>query len=252
MIKLLIFCIFITTLNSNVILSNNILLNNEEKQWIKTHNVKIGVEQWTPILFSHNGSDIDGICGDFTKLIIERTGLKTTIVSDEWIKLIKGMKNKTIDLLPDVFRTIQREKFGIFSDGYFKIKDGIYLKDTNKDIHSLQDLEDKTLAIQQGNGNIDKISKMFPKIKIVLTRDLDDSINRLLNNEVTAFYAGQIYVQTKIKNELIKGIKSVSIKSFKAPQIHFFSKIDEPLLANIIQKGLKSITYQERSNIFDK
>ncbi|RLA79241.1 MAG: hypothetical protein DRG78_13330 [Epsilonproteobacteria bacterium] len=246
MIRLLIFCMFITTLNAKVI------LNNEEKQWIETHNVKIGVEQWTPILFSNNGYDIDGICGDFTKLIIKRTGLKVTIVADEWDTLLTDFKNKKLDILPDVFSTEKRKEFGIFSDGYVKIKDAIYVQDKNTNISSLGDLEGKTLAMQQGNGNIDKIKKRFPKIKIVLTKNLDDSINSVLNGKVEGFYAGQIAVETKIKDELINGLKAISIKAFKAPSLHFFSKINEPLLASIIQKGLKSITYQERNTILNK
>ena len=70
-------------------------LTKEEQLWIKTHNIKIGVEQWEPILFSNNGSDIDGICGDFTKLIIKRTGLKITIVNDEWNSLLINFCEKT-------------------------------------------------------------------------------------------------------------------------------------------------------------
>ncbi len=241
----------------NILLVSNLLsydfnLTQEERDYVKNNTVKIGVEQWAPFLFSNNGSDIDGICGDFTKLIIKRTGLKTTIVIDEWVELLKGIENKTIDFLPDVFRTPKREKYGLFSDGFFKIKDAIHLKDTNTDIHSLKDLEGKILAMQKGNGNVDKIQNKFPKIKIIFTADLDDSINRVLNGEVDAFYAGQIAVETKVNNELIKGLKSISIKAFNAPAIHFFSSLDKPLLASILQKGLQSITYQERNNIFNK
>ncbi len=227
-------------------------LTSKEQQWIKTHSVKIGVEQWAPILFSNNGTDIDGICGDYTKLIIKRTGLKVNIVSDSWDKLLSDFKDKKLDILPDVYSTEKRKKFGIFSDGYVKIKDAIYVQDNNTDINSLKDLENKTLAMQRGNGNIDKIKNRFPKIKIVLTDNLDDSINRVLSGELTAFYAGQIAVVNKMKDELINGLKAISVKSFTAPSLHFFSKIDEPLLASIIQKGLKSITYQERNSIIHK
>ncbi|MCK5294023.1 MAG: transporter substrate-binding domain-containing protein, partial [Arcobacteraceae bacterium] len=237
---------------SELSFQNTIYLTQEEKEYIKNNTVKIGVEQWVPILFSNDGSDIDGICGDFTKLIIRSTGLKTTIVTDEWVELLKGIENKTIDLLPDVFRTPKREEYGLFSEGFLKIKDAIYFKDTNNDIYSLKDLEGKVLAMQEGNGNIDKIRNKFPTINIIFTKDLEDSINRVLNGEANAFYAGQIAVETKINNELIKGLKSTSIKTFKAPDIHFFSKLDEPLLASILQKGLQSITYKQRNDIFNK
>jgi len=77
----------IISLKNKWLASNNnkpiLNLTIEEKYWIKTHNVKIGVEQWEPIDAKNNGSDIDGICGDFTKLIIQKTGLKIKVINDK-------------------------------------------------------------------------------------------------------------------------------------------------------------------------
>ena len=229
-----------------------LVLTQAEKEWIETHVVKVGVEQWTPVVFSNNGKDIDGIGGDFTKKIIEKTGLKVEIVNEKWDKLLKDFEEQKLDLLPTTYYTEKRAKFGLYSDGYFKMKDAIYVKETNRKIRSLKDLEGDTLAIPKGYGTIDKLRQHFPKIKLVLTKDLDDSINRVLNGRVTAFYEGQIAAEAKIDDELIKGLKGISVKAFTAPALHFFSNPDEPLLRSIIQKGLKSISYQEKTAIISK
>ena len=233
---------------------NNTLnyLTKEEKKWIDTHTLKVGVEQWKPVVFSNTGKDIDGIGGDFTKLLVENTGLKIEVVNDNWDVLLHDFEDKKLDILPATYYTDARAKFGLYSDGYFKMKDAIYLKETNLDIKSLKDLEGKTLAIPKGYGTIDKLQKEFPKIKLVFTKDLDDSINRVLNGRVTAFYEGHIAAKTKIEDELIKGLVSLSVREFPAPSLHFFSKIDEPILQSIIQKGLKQITYKEKTNIISK
>jgi len=232
--------------------TQKVKLTIKEKDWINSHIVTVGVENWMPVVFSNTGKDIDGICGDFTKKIIERTGLQIKVVNDTWNKLLMDFKDKKIDLLPATYYTDARAKYGLYSDGYFKMKDSIYFKSTTKGIHSLKDLEGKTLAIPKGYGTIDKLKATFPKINLVFTKDLDDSINRVLNGRVTAFYEGQIAAQAKIDSELIKGLSSVSVKAFKAPLIYYFSNIDEPILRSIIQKGLKSITYQEKYMIMSK
>ena len=224
----------------------------EELQWIKTHEVKIGVEQWAPVVFSNNGHDVDGIAGDFIKKIIERTGLKVKIISNNWNTLLTEFEDKKIDILPATYYTKKRAKFGLYSDGYFKMKDSIYFKNTTMGIESLKDLNGRTLAIPKGYGTIEKLQERFPKIKLVFTKDLDDSINRVLNGRVTAFYEGQIAAQAKIEDELIKGLNSISVKAFKAPSLYFFSKIDEPILQSIIQKVLQSISYQEKVSIVSK
>ena len=227
-------------------------LTKEEKEWIKAHTIKIGVEQWMPVVFSNDGNDIDGIGGDFTKEIIKKTGLKIEVVNENWDKLLKDFEDKKLDLLPATYFTEKRAKFGLYSDWYFKMKDAIYLKSSNTQIRSLKDLEGKTLAIPKGYGTIDKLQKEFPKINLVFTKDLDDSINRVLNGRVTAFYEGHIAAKTKIKSELIEGLKSISVKEFESPTLHFFSKIDEPLLHSIIQKALKSLKYQDKQSIINK
>ena len=227
-------------------------LTPEEKRWIEHHVVKIGVEQWTPVIFSNSGKDIDGISGDFTKKIIEKTGLKIEVINANWDTLLKDFKEQKLDLLPATYYTAKRATFGLYSDGYFKMKDAIYVKEENQKIRSLKDLTGDTLAIPKGYGTIDKLRQHFPEIKLVLTKDLDDSINRVLNGRVTAFYEGQIAAEAKLDAELIKGIKPISVKAFSAPNLYFFSRTDEPILHSIIQKGLQSISYQEKNKIISK
>jgi polar amino acid transport system substrate-binding protein len=230
----------------------DIFLTKEEKTWIKNNIVKVGVESWAPIVFSTNGKDIDGISGDFLKLIIQRTGLKMQFISNDWAILLNAFKNKKIDLLPATYYTKERSLFGLYSNEYFKMKDYIYVKKNNTSVKSMNDLSGKKLAIIKGYGTIAKVSKNFPNIEIIETKDLDDSIYRLLNGTVNALFDGEIAIEKKIQDELISGLKSVSQNNFKAASLHFFSKLDDLLLSSIIKKGLKSITFEEKRNIIKK
>jgi len=224
-------------------------LTAKELMWIKSHTISVGVEQWQPVIYTNTGHDIDGICGDFTKKIVESTGLKIDVVTGKWDVLLRDFKDNKIDLLPATYHTNERAKFGLYSDGYFKMKDSLYVKTSNNNINSLEDLNGKTLAIIKGYGTITKLQNKFPKIKLVFTNDLDDSINRVLNGRVDAFFEGEVAANTKIRNELIKGLKSVPVVSFKAPSLHYFSTMKEPILNSIIQKALKHISYQQRTKI---
>ena len=237
--------ILVDKLSSKYLIS----LTQDEKNWINTHIVKVGVEQWSPVVFSNNGEDIDGIAGDYLKNIIEKTGLKVKIINDKWDNLLTDFKNKKIDLLPATYRTDERVKYGLYSTDYFKMKDYIYVKENNNEIKSLQDLNGKKLAIETAYGTIEKIQKKYPDIKLVFTKNLDDSINKVLNGEVDAFYEGQVVVEQKIKSELISGLKGIAQSSFSAPTLHLFSKIDEPILASILQKALDDISFDDKKEL---
>ena len=232
--------------------TSTIKLTQEEKEWIKTHTPNIGVEQFAPVVFSNNGSDIDGIVGDYLKIITEKTGLKFNVTTGDWNILLSDFKNKKIDLLPDAYYSGERTTYGLFSKSYFKVKDYIYLKEENRDIKSLKDLKNKTLAIEKGYATIEKIQAKYPDIKLVLTNNLDESINKVLTGEVDALYQGQVVVERKISDELIVGLKGIPSSSFTSPTLHFFSKLEEPLLQSILQKGLDSITFTKKKEIQEK
>jgi len=234
--------------------TKSITLTTKEKVWIDTHRVSVGVEQWNPVVFSNTGEDIDGIAGDFMKKIIALTGLKIRVVNEQWSRLINDFKDKKIDILPATYFTQERSTFGLYSSAYFKMKDYIYVKEENNKIQSLGDLNKNfgKLAIIKGYGTLPKIIQKYPNIKIVLTKDLDESIQKLLLGSVDALYEGGIAVEKTISDELITGLKGFPEASFKASPLYLFSKIDEPILQSILQKALNNISAQERNKIVSK
>jgi len=246
----------ITFLNANTSLSKQINnfnqslhLTKEEKEWIKTHKVTIGVEQWEPVVFSNTGYDIDGISGDFTKLLVKKTGLKIEIINDKWATLLSEFKKHKIDVLPATFYTKERAKYGLYSKPYFKMKNFLYVRNDSK-IESFQDV--KTLAIVKGYGTIPGIKEKFPHIKIIETKDLLESINMVLDKKVDALYDGQVVVSQTIIKNFITGLKSVSQNVFISNSLHYFINKDKPILLSIIQKTLDSITQDERAKIISK
>ncbi len=234
--------------------SNDIELTAQEKEWLASHTVSVGVEQWNPVIFSNNGSDIDGIAGDFIKKVIKSTGMKTIVINDLWDTILTSFRDGKIDILPATYYTEERSGYGLYSQSYFKMKDFIYVRNDNNTIRSLTDLQgkSKTLAVVKGYGTLPKLIEKYPDIEIVYTKDLDESIHKLIIGEVDALYEGGIAVEKKISEELITGIKGYPESSFKASALHIFSKVDEPILASILNKALKNITPAERKKIISK
>ncbi len=224
----------------------------EEKEWISENIVNIGVEDWSPIVSMGTSLKIDGISGDFIKLIVNRTGLQVKYISENWDIMLEAFKNHQIDILPATYYTDSRSKYGIFSDGYFKVKDYLYVKKNNNTILSMEDLEGKKLVLTSGFGSINKIKKKFPKIEIVISKSLHESINFVLNGKADALFDGQIVVEKKINDEFLLGLKGISQVSFDSPSLHVFSDINKPILASIIHKALNSISIQKKVEISNK
>ena len=228
---------------------NLINLTKEEKKWISSNSVTVGVEEWAPVIFSQGGNAADGITGDILKLIAVRTGLKFEIINDLWDPLLKQFKEKKIDLLPATYYTDERAKYGLFSEPYYKMLDYLYIKEDNKNIKSMEDLNGKKVAIPKGFGTIPKVRKKFPNITIIETVDMADSVQKVLSGQVDALFDGQIAVEYHLQENLIRGLKGIPQKSFKAASLYFFSHIKKPILRDILNKALKSIPTYEVNQI---
>jgi len=229
---------------------NNISFTKDEKEWIKEHkSVKVGVEQWAPVVFLNDSGNIDGIAGDYTKIIMSLSGLKIEIVNDTWNKLLNDFKAKKIDILPATYYTDERAEYGLYTTPYFKMKDYIYVKKDVNNIKALKDLAKKRVAVVKGYGTIPKIQKKYPDIRLIFTDNLDESIKKLLDGDVDALYEGGIAVEQKINDEFITGIKGFPEVSFKTSELYFFSKKDDLILHSILQKSLDSISEEKKKEI---
>ncbi|KAB7883027.1 transporter substrate-binding domain-containing protein [Poseidonibacter ostreae] len=93
---------------------------------------------------------------------------------------------------------------------------------------------------------------MFPTIQIVETKDIQEAIEMVLNGKVDAYYNAQIIVEQYLINNLITGLKSVSQQTFPAIGIHILTNKNKPVLHSVIEKGLKSITKEEKIAIIQK
>lgn len=248
----------ISELKQNWILNLNyskvkIDLTEEEKSWINTNSIKIGIEQAKPyIFFDEKKGKNSGLYFDILQEVIKSTNLEVEYVHKPWSELLEDFKNKKLDLLPATFYNKEREKFGLYSDGYYKVREYIYVSDKNNQVKSLKDLEGRKVAITKGYATIDKIKKKFPKIEIIETSGLDESTSKLLNKEVDALVDYHLVVENYIRDNSIIGLKDIAQNDLDAVSVHYLSNIDKPILKSILQKGLNSISREQMNTILKK
>jgi len=233
--------------------SSAIVLSTEELAWIADHPViSVGIEEWFPFVRLENDGTPGGIAGDFLKLVLDKTGLKIEVISDEWSSLLKDFENGKIDLLPATYYTDERATYGLYSNPYFTAKEFLYIQQGNDTIRSFDDLNGKKLGIVEGYGTIPKIREKFPGIEIVETKNQHASISAVLNGEIDALYESQIVIDDLVRSELMTGLKAIGQTAFKASSLYYFSRIDEPLLQSILTKSLDSISEEERREVINK
>mgnify|MGYP001176962340 CR=1 FL=1 len=239
-------------LNLKISKSND-FLNEEEKNWIENNKITIGIEPAKPYIFFDNiKNKNDGLYNDILQKVIKNTGLEVEYIYSPWSRLLEKFKKQKIDLLPATFFAKDREKFGFFSNEYYKVREYIYVSAENNTIKNFKDLENKKIAITKGYSTIKKIKEMFPKIKIIETNGLDESTSRVINGEVDALVDYHLVVENYIRDNSIVGLKDIAQEDLKSVSVHFFSNIKKPILKSILQKGLDDISREEMNIILQK
>ena len=229
------------------------LFTKEEKNYIKqSPKILIGAGYYAPFYFINEKNELSGLVGEYFKLISKVSGLKFKVVQDIWKNNLEKFKNKKVDILPGIFHTKERAKFGLYSKGYIDIRTSLIVNDTNKDILSFENLEGKKLAVMEKDARIPRIKKLFNNITIVETKDVLDSLYKLKNNEVDAIAELDLVVHYTINEKAITGTKTILQNVIKPLSIHVLSKNDDLLLQSIIQKSLNNISIKEKNKILRK
>lgn len=140
----------------------------------------------------------------------------------------------------------------MFSSGYLDIRTSLIIKDKNVNINSLSDLKGKKLAITKNDARVEKIKKLYKEIIIVEAKDIQDSLHKLLNNEVDAVAELDIIAQYLIKKELLQGLKIVHQNEIKSLSLHLFSQKNDSLLHSILEKTLNSMSNEKKDEIVSK
>ncbi|NQY93201.1 MAG: transporter substrate-binding domain-containing protein, partial [Campylobacteraceae bacterium] len=236
----------------NILFADSSTLTRSEKKWIQNHEVKVGVTDLYPLTYINKDNQMDGFANDILKLIIKKYNIKTKIVVANQGTIFSSFKTNQIDLVSLVNDAKVESSFGLYSSPILQIKKILFVKKEQHNINSFDDLKYKKIAIINVQGSISKIKKRDPSIKIVQTKNMQESVQSLLEGNVDALMASPIIIQTYLEDNLIIGLKAMPLISFEPSNLYFFTNKNKPELHSILQKGLNSISIKEEKELFDK
>ena len=239
-------------LSTNVAASSSVTLTSEEKAYIAAApriTLASGIS-FDPFTVQNEDGTIGGIDADIAKLIHERTGLSIFFKRGKWHEMVRKAEKREYDGLSAAIRNAEREKFYNFSTPYIKLTPLVIVKKGNPlRIFNKENMIGKTVVLQKGNLLFQKIMAGSPgKVNFIYEDSFDGVIRSVVSGKAdftvldeTAFYiAGKLGLSTMIEGAF----------PFEEPfELVFALRKDEPLLQSIVNKGLKSITEQERATI---
>lgn len=226
----------------------------EEQIWIEEHPIiHFGYDpNWPPFEMYSNG-EYSGILADYISLIENRTGIKMEPVKiNSFKETIEKLHSGEIHVAPEVGKNSEREKFLSYTEPYLTDPQVIVTRIDAGFISGLSDLSHKIVSQPEGYVRIKKLKKRFPKIKIITTKDVEESLNLVSRGKAYAFVGSLSVVSYYINNSGYTDLKIAS--SVELGDINFRLAVtkDWGVFKDISEKVFKSISKEDHRAIRNK
>ncbi len=226
----------------------------QERQWLQTHPViKLAPDpNYMPIEFFDAQKHYTGIAADFTKLLEDKLNIKFQFVNcNNWDEVLEKARNREVDVLGNAAKINQPNAFLLFSQPYLSFPSVVISRSDYKGNIQVNNLAGKRVSIVSGYDYQQILSKKYPGLKIDYVPDIVSGLRKVSFNGSDLFIndlaTSSYYIQEQgISNLKITGEIEIENNSGYAV------RNDWPELITILNKGLKLITEQEKSKIYNK
>ena len=228
-------------------------LTQQEKEWIKNHpNIVLGTDSsWIPFVLEEKGK-LSGYDIDVLNLINQKTGANFQLQTGKWKEIVEKAKNKEIDGLSTSAVHKERAEFFNFSNSYVSTQKFLIILNINSsNIKSSKDLVGKKIAYQENNLFDKKLISQYENSEHIPMESLDSVVDNLVLGNVDAIVGNHevFYMIEKKKLPYVRIIESIPNSKLN---LVFSVRNDYPEALSILNKGLESITYEEKKELEKK
>lgn len=228
-------------------------LSAAERAWIKQHrNIRLGIDpEFAPFEFMSNGQ-YQGMASDYIKLLNQRLNLNMQVVPDiSWEEATQRAREGSIDVLPAVGLTAERQQFLHYTEPYLQFHRVIVTRTDAGFIARLEDIDRRPIAVQSHSSHHGFL-KEHSQAPLKIFPSQQEALLAVSGGQVDAFVGNVASVTYWIRKLNLTNLKIAAPVSSDVQSLHFAVRKDWPELRSILQKGLNSISPRQQKLISEK
>lgn len=229
-------------------------LTDEEREWLKQHPVITLAPDpnWAPVEFFDDQGRYSGMTADYVALLEKRLGLKFHVLRmSSWEQVIQDALEGRIDVLPGVVKTPKRTERLLFTDNYLSLPSVIIVNKKETEPVTMADLRGKRVAVVAGYAIQEYLERNHPHIHLDFVSSPEEGLRQVSFGHTYAFIGSLATTSHIIEKEMLTNLH-VAGQAEYSWELSFSTHRTAPLLRRILNKGLASITKEERQAIFAK
>ena len=234
--------------------SGTVELTAQERAWLKEHPVITAAPDpnWEPVEFFDKEGKYSGMSADYLALMEKRLGIKIKILQlSSWEEILQKVLNGQVDVATCIAKTPNRMRRLLFTEPYLTLPSVIVVNDKESGRIGLDNLKGKVVAILSGDASQEFMEREHPEIHLDLVSTYQEGLRKVSFGNAYAFIGSVATVSYFIEKEVILNLRVAGEVGFFL-NLGFGSHRGEPILHQILAKGLASISKEERRKIFSR
>jgi PAS domain S-box-containing protein len=237
-------------------LQNNQYLSAQERTWIRDHAlIKVHNENnWAPFNYNTNGKAV-GFSIEYMNLVAERAGFQIEYINGpSWSDFLGMMQTGHLDVMLNIVQTNERQKYLHFTSPYSIVSPVLAIRDEDKDIFSIESIDNKTLCLPKGSSTHEYLSVNHPQLKLLPLEDGLACLQALQSHKVDVVLDGDAILNSLFSKNNFKELRisKIAADPAMASVLRIATRKEVPILRDIIEKTMAQLDDNEVSNLRKK
>ena len=223
-----------------------------EKAYIaKASAIKMCVDpDWAPFERINAQGQHEGIAADLVQLVARRVGLQIELLPvKDWDESLAASQGKRCQVMSFLNQSPARDAWLIFTAPIFSDQNVIITREEHDFIGDLKGLKGKSVALPRGTMVEERVRRDFPNLSVVLAASEPESMKLVSERQADMTIRSLIVAAHAIKTEGLFNLKISGQIPEYTNHLRMGVLKDEPVLRSILDKGVQTITPQERQAI---
>ncbi len=227
----------------------------QERAYIaKTGAIRMCVDpDWAPFERINREGRHEGIAADLVQLVAQRVGLRIELhpVKD-WAESLAASRAKICQVMSFLNQTPDRDVWLIFTSPIFFDPNVIITREEHGFVANAKGLQGERIALPRGTMVEERVRRDFPNLSVVLTASEPEAMALVSERKADLTIRSLIVAANAIKKEGLFNLKIAGQIPEYTNQLRIGVLKDETVLRSILDKGVQTITPQEREAISNK
>ncbi|WP_428563440.1 MAG: diguanylate cyclase [Solidesulfovibrio sp. DCME] len=235
--------------------AQQVALTAEEQAYVQNHGpVRLCVDpDWVPFESINSQGEHEGIAADLLRLVSERTGVTFRLVpTTDWDESLEASKDGRCQVLSFLNETPARNEWLLFTAPVFNDSNVFITREEHPFIDDPAGLTGESIVFPRGTSMEERVRSEYPNLRIVTTDSEMDALNMVSDRKADMTMRSLIIAAYTIKKEGLFNLKIAGRLPNYANNLRLGVVRSEPVLRGILDKGVVSITPQERGRIVNE